>query len=337
MLKRKIYDIVDQIIKEEEKKYNMKLDVRTISKIDYYIENIKNKTFSLKNDNPISSLAALGLTRTENSKTTAYIFKNKIIRVLFAPANLIFNEDYLESDLASTTYHEIRHIIQFHQRSKFTALERFCFNYLRYEKEYYDNHDKYYKSTYHEIDANMYGARKTMELYPSNQELLEHYQKEYGSCICQKMTYDFDFFLEKYIENTEYNEEDFESEAYYKYQPIQTFWNQDRTFKSLKEILIDNNYYKNTDLKNRIVTSNVYLNSINYDNLSDDEINLLDHEISILIEDIHSRISVVNTMYSKKYIDDKQYSESMTFLNNLLDTKINYKNELQTEKTSLIR
>lgn len=200
--------LIEYLRREAEKEEFAPLHISGISRenfidahIDYYVDLFsydKKRAFKLFR-NPkgiVADMSVKGIAYENNKKAYVVLPFSAVSDYGFL-RNRIKNHDLLKK--VFTTYHEIKHLLQ-KTKGKQNLYEMFCTDlctlYVSKCPKDYDNH---HDTFYHEIDANIYGIKKTEEffkkfpeLYDENKDEIEKMKKDYQF---DKNNFDFDDFL----------------------------------------------------------------------------------------------------------------------------------------------
>lgn len=179
------------------------------------------------------------------------------------------------------SFHEIRHIMQKdiqYCNSIFEYILVVVGNNIR--KRDLKFYKKYYHDFFHEVDANVYGLNKTMDVlekYPdikSNSEKLLMKYKKIWDMIYQ--TYDYNIIFNKFYELVANNilEYDF---LFDNTSNPKKFHNPNNIYDKFKEDELESAY--------KVLTSDAYLNNLDYDSLTSDKVEIMIDAIEKTSED----------------------------------------------------
>ena len=213
--------LIQQIRQEEEHNYGIELDIEGYSREDYveiifdnYYDVYHNLSdtkgellFSLIRESPyiFGHMSSRGIAYC--SKNKAYVSTGLESLKMGHLRNTAIMKNELASKL-STTYHEIRHLVQYYYNNMDTY-DGFC-NYVAklYHNKYRTKYFVYHDNFFHEIDANRYGIMKTEEylkrypkLYEENKRYIEKFKNRYNFDL---NNFDFDKFFSQLVKDNEY-------------------------------------------------------------------------------------------------------------------------------------
>lgn len=310
--------IVEQIKNEEEKRYGLSFDIEMPTMIRFYIDNIKNKNITL--DNSGISKALMGVTSagfatpfSENNYICVFNKNYKLDYMFSEPMLYLKNLEvsFQEFEVSRILYHEIRHILQAKRQDLFSSLENFCVFSLSYTnnlKYYYD--EKFHDSMYNEIDANLYSYERLYQKYSDNPEVANYIIKELNKVRYLKYTYDFDYHFEKHAL---FLKENGLKKVPYNNVLYEIFWNEDGTFKSFSEVFSYLKNYSSIDATVKVLTSDIFLNSIDFQELTDEEKEWLKMQFSINEYLINERENAINYYVKEEgmIIDQEEFDKSI--------------------------
>ena len=313
-----IKKIIKDIEEEERKNFGFNGKIRNLTAVEYYKDSFKNKNLTLvkKISSLTVPLTASGICNFKNSSIVIFVDSYKKI--------IVPNKKTL--NFIETCYHEIRHTIQ-------PSLEDYSFDKFACDIDHliasfnYNTYNNKHDSFYFEIDANLYGIYKAKEYLINKlpdvyeniiiQKHLEMYCNIYFNAL---ILYD----LSNSIEEASFllKKHNFSKEEKDEISPIlNIFFNEDNSFKSIKEI-INNNNFKNIDprISSSFFSSKVFLDSI--------DLNSLDYyELDILREVLESK----NNMYMfQQEIVDTELKNNKERLQQSLNVKKNIINKIKT-------
>ena len=305
------YKIAKDILDQENKKYGLNLSLHLLGFRSYYTSDLFNKKLKLSKGKykfrtlllPFKVLGQHGSVQQDNHREKEYVlvFPNSCI------LNSLLTGKSMLSDLLVVCYHEITHAKQEVTRSHKYGYRYFenvaIFHMEKTIMDYdYDFYLKHHDSFYKEIDANLKGNLMSIKYLNTNYPNSYRNDKEilYQNSILheyQLKNYNFNFFLEKIYNIYSKNPQKFYGNAP-NFVPIPTsFCLPGATqFKSVKEIMNEYNdwitphkdFFGNevqiTDEKEKeyfelfaaFLTSDLYLNQLDLNNLSDEEKKFLD-------------------------------------------------------------
>lgn len=322
-----IQEIIKDICQKEKETHNLDVEVFVITPIRFYKKGLKK---IINSDASLPSKAfglALPLIAAGAHAKGSKQDQNSILIFLHGRIKKVSRTLY---HIINTTYHEIWHEIQ-------TTFEKYSYNGFTYDidtllrlqsnNDYLIEHAKYS----FEIGAHLYATEKTKEYLQKNYPEIYEQEKEYIEAEIQKnkfyyMTYDLTDNIELMIntlklflrkeakKNTEKDDGPDEISNLEEISPIiPIFLNKDLSFKKISEIMSHEKY---KELDKRIVyaflTSKTFLETINLDTLSDEELNLF-----------YEALNYTNTVYLNQIQQLRQ------------EKNINLKAFLQQEKNIL--
>jgi len=341
--------IVNQIVSEEKNKYNIDFDFINTYVIEYYkdviLKNIKNRIKLLKENDTINIIELRNEIKKETGIgiTKAFYNQEKNIIVLFKDKHKKDNESDKLIDILITTYHEIRHVFQENRLN--TPEENFIFD-IEFLAMYnnddilktYNNNAYFHKSFFFEIDADIYGATKTKEYIENNDIKLfnkEDFEKKKNSTVHRYISYNFDYFLESALNSVKNkNVVDVHNKDKTDIVNIlQLFFNDKRMFKQLDEIINDKRLLSiNVNITKLLLSSNLFLENLDIDNLSDKAKYILNNELEEKIDEFNQKNNLNEDFYKNKKIDLKRYNKTNLYLANKLELLNNIYNNLNINK-----
>lgn len=341
--------IANEIISKELENYpNMKVYLFPVTNLEYYTSYVKqfikfyidNKLNLDKNEfldlikepfeNKVAGFYRLFDCREENSKNEFIIF----ICILM---NKIKKAKLPHIELLRVCYHEARHIMQLTFDNNSYA------KFLRYIEELHDNDDynKNHDNYSFEIGANLYATFKLEETIKklenkknSNIYTLEKYYIE-----DLKNAYKLDYMLfdavgqmNKAFDIVNKKKLKINDEI-----PIfNIFTNDDNSFKSINDIIKNPNFEK---LDKRVVytvlSSDLFLNSIDIEKLSDIELNILDETLQYTYTIYNNQYQFIWKQFNNKTIYFKFFIEiTEKLINNIkkIDTHLLLLNSVKEKK-----
>lgn len=277
-----IKKIIADITEEERINSGFKGEIKTLTTVEYYKESFKNKNFSL-----VKKIKSFTLPLTSRG---FYNSKSSSIVVFLDSYNKIIDPNKKLLLLIKTCYHEIRHSTQNHLDS--FSFDKFAYDIDRFiacnDSVYYDkNHDFFF----FEIDANIYSIKKAKEYLEKNfpsiykKESIKKEIEEYDDIyFTDWVFYDIGNSIERAISLLKNQKSSKKAKDFFS--PIlNIFLNTDNSFKSIIEI-VNNENFKNID--NRIIcalfSSKSFLESIDFNNLSYYELEILNKSLKYTIE-----------------------------------------------------
>lgn len=303
--------IAHQIIDEEEKKWNIELDIFPFTFIEYYTSDIFKKRFKLSNAlyNITLPFTSYGI---NDMKGNSIIFLNQYNRYIKTEEKLF--------QLLVACYHEYRHSIQ--EQYDICSYEGFLYYMDEFVRskisiDYDLDHDKYS----YEIGANLYSVGRAKEyminnypdLYEKQKKEIEALEQQY---IFDYMTFDPSDLIERVIKILKFNNKIQDNKFVSKINKksgfsfikkidindvpavLKIFLDDNFNFKPIKEIkrLADIN-----SLDERIIyyflSSNSFLESIDLEKLSDSELQLINQSV---------RYTYVSYINQKEFIEKQR-------------------------------
>lgn len=296
-------DLIEKIKKQEEKKYQIPIDIKGLTRIEYYKENIKLKKFSLQVREAFYLLYSAGFVRAKDS--AAYTFLPIGPEMPFIS---IGSDKFVEfnrlAKIVTTTYHEIRHVLQHKKEDLFDDYEELCIlsgdcvaYYSKFDSKYILEHDKFY----HEIDANLYGIKMAElllkqddRIYEMNKNYLERKKAKYEF---EFNNYDFDEFFPYFCRALKDNNITKLGDS--------SFWDNNNDFRMPSEIVSRAKQEKVSEkLMLSILSSNAYLDSLNFTKISEEDSAIISNVISKKIIDLVDTIEINNQFYQDGKVDE---------------------------------
>ena len=307
---KQIIPIIKYIKDSEEKKYGIKIELETPTIMEYYKKNIKGNDFDLLHfiNVIVTGLTACGLSKPEEDYICIFDkHQYHPIQKLQMP-----NLDNILHSL--TIYHEIRHILQYKKPELFSDYELFCIKHLRLLNNRYIVSEEYHDSQYFEIDANIYGCEETKKLF-RHPNAIKYVSNSEAEHIYKRSVYSFDDYFNIFLKE---NKNGFDEDLYSNSQHIKTFWNQDGSFKELKEIARN---MPNNLLTSRILTSEAFLSSLN--KVTIEEKAIIIYQIEKLISHLSDNINTIYNLYKQQLISEYAYQIGIQFIENEINKKEN--------------
>lgn len=345
MKKININKIVNEIITEEKKENNIKFDFVQTYVVEYYkdviLRNIKNGINLIKgnttfNINDLKNDLNIGITK-------AFYNQESNIIVLFKDKHKKDDEFDKLIDILISTYHEIRHVIQENRLN--TPEENFIFDIeflAMFNNENilksYNNNAYFHKSFLFEIDADIYGITKTKEYIEKNNITTftkEDFEKKKNSTVHRYISYNFDYFLESALNSVKnknivdvHNKDKTDIVSI-----LQLFFNDKGMFKNLDEIINDKRLLTvDVNITKLLLSSNLFLENIDIDNLSDKAKYILSGVLEEKIDEVNQKNNLNKDFYKNKKIDLKRYNKTNLYLTNKLELLNNIYNDLNINK-----
>lgn len=311
--KEEIMKILNSVINSEKKKYNIDPNVSIFTSFEYYKSRFKKENFSLKKAPFFAAMPHIS-SGYRDDKEIVIFFKNSYFKFKDIDEDSIIK-------LLITTYHELRHEIQHNCHWPFSDYENFVIDYLGIiPKNYYTNVNKH-DSMYSEIDANLYALENVKNIigdYISNKSNVK-LNGLINRFSFMKQNFDFDSFFTLFCKNYENN-----YKLYKKNQVIlSVFWKYGK-FKRVNNI-INSIWYDDVDIKvkNMILSSNYFLNNIDYE-LSEEETNILTEALEYRINELTSLNDINNSIFSNNSINVDDYKTNKLDIKNKINRKKKY-------------
>ena len=186
--------------------------------------------------------------------------------------------------LLITTYHELRHEIQHNCYWPFSDYENFVIDYLGIiPKNYYTDVDKH-DSMYSEIDANLYAVENVKNII--------------GDCISDKSNIKLNSLINRF-----------------------SFMKQNFDFDGFFTAFCKN--YENIKLKNMILSSDYFLNNIDYE-LSEEEKKVLTNALEYRINELTNLNDINSSIFSNGDINVDDYNNNKLDIKNKINRKKKY-------------
>ena len=326
----KIKKLVEKIKMQEEEKYGITFDIETPTMIKYYIDNFKNKKISLDEDGISTVLmgvnsAGFAAQFSDNNYICIFNRDYELDYILSEPLLYLKNlgVSFQEFEISRILYHEIRHILQSKRQDLFTPFERFCNFQLSFTTDsryYYDNN--YHDCMYNEIDANIYSYEQLYLKYHDNPTLKKYILKKLIDVQFLSYMYDFDFYFKKY---SLYLKENGLNSSPYINSLNNLLWNKDGSFKNITEVFHNFKDCLNDDLIVKLLTSDAFLSSINFDDLTASEENLLEELLSRNDLLIDRQKEKVDHFIDENLINQDDYNKAIKLFKKMKDKKEEYR------------
>ena len=319
--------IAHEVIEEELKTTSLKISVFPLTFIEYYKKEIFTKPFSLiRVKNAFISLHTFGMFEKNN----IYVFINRIQKIK-KPGKRLFK-------LLETCYHEARHEMQ--RRFKEGSYEAFFDDIESFimkctYNDYNKNHDCYS----FEIGANLYGITKAKEYMQSNYpeiyegekdeitEIEEDYRFDY-------MMYDGPAIIDKFIKIYHKNAKKYNINPNRISKTLDSFLNEDATFKPIKQIIADEHFEKiDKKVLYSVLSSKSFLKNVNIKTLSSEELSILEESLKYTMGVYVNQTKIIEKEYQKKNIRILYYlQEQKNLIEKILFLKKNYNEILKMKK-----
>ena len=269
-----IKQIIKDISDEECKEHNLETKIYGITPLEHYYKLFQDKEMKLSLTRLTHPLLAAGVFYNTTNEIIIYTNKpkkiKKIDRQIFC---IIF-----------TCYHELKHAIQ-EQTSdfsydKFMALINSGDSPIPFVDYMLLDHDKYFC----EIDANLYPIHKTKEYikkkYPKEYELIkEELEKKEKTMNLNLAMHDASDIIERYHYKLKMLLKDENTTSISnldEFPVLNIFWNDNLSYKSIKEIINNENFRK---LDKRIIyaffSTETFLETLNFEGLAYEELMIL--------------------------------------------------------------
>lgn len=322
--------IAHEIIEEESKEYNFKINCFPLTFLEYYNNYISGKKFKL-----LKIFRYKMLSGFNDLKGNAVIFINKV--------NKIENIEGKIFDLAWLCYHEARHTIQ----QTFNAYSYECFfsqieSYMRsvsLDIDYKFFHDSYS----FEIGANLYSISKAKEYlknrYPSfyeeEKDRIEKLEKKY---TFDYLTYDAVDTVERFIQIGKKVNNKYDSSLINISPVIKIFMNEDNSFKEISQI-INNDKFKLLDSKivSAFFSCKSFLENVDMDKLSDRELDIINKSLQYTNKVYQNQTKLIEKSYKDKDITLLEYLKSQKSFIGKIKVIDSLFTKMFIRKTNLIR
>lgn len=319
MTKKEITNILYNVLKVEARKNNLEFDMHIVTlkefkKSDYANKhrNLKTRKFKTKNKNTL----VFGL--TDIFEYQIFLFIDNILCNTTKKRNLKINKTNSIVPALAYGFHELRHLIQKNEQNPYSFINFVSLIENNLKSEYYS---ELYNKFYLEIDADLYGIRKSEEyvkdympkLLASSQKYLNFYkeiyierQNDYYLNIKDEEKNMFDIFYKNII--GEEPIEGCELGIIRKNKALAVFLNYDGSFKCINDIILNPDF---NNLDNRIIflvcNSNIFRKSLQ--NLTEEENNFI-----IALDELKNKIN--------KNVDfETMVNEEMDNYKSLLNSK----------------
>ena len=334
--------ILKEIIIEEEKEHNINIEGYLLTISEYYKSSIlkdKLKLFPQK-ESILYLTAPLKFGGWYDIKDKRIII---LINSLYEKFDILTPDSFFH--IIRKIYHEIRHV---YQNEKMNDISKYQEFYTFLEKILIKHDSLYYRLKHDffltEIDADTYSIEKT-----------EKYLKEKNNGYYEENINDIDSF-KRYLShrNNIYNEEEIfekfnfilqgkikknkkssneplnktikelEYSSYNIKDTLAIFYNQDGSFKTIKEIINNQNKVDNKII-NTIITSISFIKSININNLGNEEIKYLIQALENKYQKELSKLETIKKINEEDltFIEESIYNEKkqMKKLKNILSLR----------------
>lgn len=272
--------IIKDIVVLEEAKYNTQINLELLGRLTFLKDDIKNKNMSLLQPSTyLTPLMTDGLFLEDLNK--AVVFVTKLNEVIITSNSL--------RNLVETSFHEIRHHYQYNNPKSY--YEKFlidieyiilCFSNIRYEDRYM------------ELDSFYYSRLMTKKYLNLNDPLYDLLivENEY-----KLKTFNPNWYFENFHKILTKNRNLIPKESLFFFN---TFYNDDFTFKSIYEIMVQINKEPiDLEIGTTILSSKVFLEQLDFEKLSKEELEFL---YLILIEKLNfltEQINITRDYYNK--------------------------------------
>lgn len=325
----KTIPLVEYIKVKEENKHNLKIDLETPTILEYLRNNNEEKHILKYLKQLMGGILCEGYADDQNKKICVFN-KNYGLRLKirdpFEYAGIPNLNDLL---LSLTTLHEIRHILQRHKPELFTDYEYFCNIYLRIINNRYWVDTQFHDSQHMEIDADLYSAIESKELFRGNKKMVKFLDSMIADNLFRKCMFDYESYLKVFCKIIKHDIEEYQDDNY-----ISAFWDNEGSFKTIKEIVNNKDFPSDSLLKIKILTSEVYLSTINYKDLSEKEISILSDYIDKNIEVINNNIEIIEKLKEENLITKLEYKEALKIIRGEIKNKIKYKEKINKKRAT---
>ena len=319
-------DTVEEIVNSEQKRYNIEINSYTPTILEYMTKKLNIKKNSFK-DNIYVLLDCLESKGISNNKDIFVFNKNYYGEGLsHLPKTITKDKQKVQELIVSDiTYHEIRHILQYKRKDLYSEEELFFIHELSNANTLSIYNREYYNNLYTEIDAEIYTSLNCIERFKNDEEIKKYFTKKLNYYEYKKNNYNFE-------ENFQIFCESFKNNKYRRYSNfLKIFFNENGLFKSLEEIITNKNF-KISPLSTKILTSNAFIDSIDIEDLTEDEKRFLISEIDYRIELINQKKEINNDQYNSNKIEQYYYQDSRITFDELIESKEKVKEKLLKNK-----
>lgn len=298
--------IAYEIIKSENKRYSMRIDVFPVTYAEYFKDNILHKNYSLQKKIFLAKEAKNYGINVRGD--TIFIFLDTIkLHVLskYSGINIL--------ELVETCFHEARHTAQitfnkFSYEGFLLDLEKTIIN--SFPEDYVLNHNKYSN----EIGANLYGVAEAKKYLQKNYP--EVYENHKNTLECREILYRYNYLTYDAVDTVDRFFNIIKKENI---SPLATdilalkiFFYQDNSLKKIKDIIYDiknNKDYKYLDKKVIYIfmSSQYFWQNINVQELSDEELNLLKESLEYTNQVYQNQEKTVEQAYNTKITNKFQF------------------------------
>ena len=337
--KDKTKTIINEIVKKEEERYGITIDVEIPTIIEYYADNLKKGSFNPIKQGKLNAIISAitgvnvyGLTLDYQNIIVMNNGDRTFCEFMRLPLKYIGKTLPLKDiSIVKTTFHEVWHILERNFKIP-SAYVEICCDYLSdYEGLKGHLNHRFHDSLFSEMCANYYGASEAKKYFSGDKDIEEYIDSFVGKYAFQILTYDFDSAFEKYRNKAE--KEIASTEMVSGFQ--QVFWDYDGRFKRPKEIFSNprlEDLFKNNDydkLFYRVISSDSYLSSLNIADLELDEIEFVSNAIKNNNKFLVIDKGFIYSLYNQGLIDE----EKLDFAISLIDDRIGKKEEFRLQFT----
>lgn len=324
---KKLKELADKIAKEEKDKYGINVNICPMTIVEYYKSDIFKKSLSLNTNlkgkfNLMAFIVPLkyGAVSEPLNKKVAIFIKdiNKIKRI---------DAESLFAFYISNMYHEVKHHLQQkHRKNESLNFEAFIYdieNIVQYfnEKDYLSNYDDYFV----EIDANLYGVHNALEYLKKHDAIsagaLTYLGKLKEECDDGLRRYDFQRIFELFhtilLEKSEIQIGDLGIWGKF-------FYNSDKTFKTIGQILDISNGYIDDRIIKTVFSSSEFLNNINFRELSFEHQSIILSTIKSSYDNEMSRRENILNSLNQGFINKNKWKFLDTVCSHRINRYMNY-------------
>lgn len=276
-----------------------------------------------------------------------YDGKGNVVILLKSSGKLKKIDDNL-FEFVMTCYHEARHIAQ-DKLSKnsyefFLAVIEDEVRKRQSDINYYLLHDDFS----YEIGANLYGIEKTKEylkkrypyIYEKEKEKIQVLENKYTfEYLTYNATYNFDRFYQKINKAILNNCIRFEN-ILEKFKPFKIFFNEDGSFKTITEIIQNENTFKiDSRIVSTIISSKSFIETVNLKSLTKEELEFINKHLNYTNSVYNNQLVTMKKYKNQKGIDLSNYLKkikniNISFIYNLFKRSIIKKTYLKLTKDS---
>jgi len=309
----KLKNLAHKIASEEEKIHEIKIDIKPMTVVEYYKNDIFKRDLILTCDDKYKMID-LSVLKFPFVYNAFYEIDTKDIIVFIKSRKAMKTKpELILADFIVAIYHEIKHKLQYQDREKITKLEFSTFKFdiellvQYFNPKYYNEH---HGQIFMEIEANLYGVNKALE-YLNKNNLLNQTTKKHLELLkdayeLDLKNYDFQKFLRMFNEIIMKNNniEKAELTGW-----TEIFYNDDKTIKNIKEILSHEDIeHVDTRLLEAFFSSSHFLESINFEELESKHQTIILNSIKSTYDNELIRKENINKTYEQKLISKREHT-----------------------------